>query len=50
MIYDCWGRLGARFELAGIVDGPSQVGGAFSSMRHCEEVGGGADVRVKKLL
>ena len=43
MIYDCWGRLGARFELAGIVDGPSQVGGAFSSMRHCE-VGGGADV------
>lgn len=44
MIYDCWGRLGARFELAGIVDGPSRVRGVFSSIQHCEEVGGGADV------
>ena len=44
MIYDCWGRLGARFELVGIVDGPSRVGGVFSSMQHCEEVGGGADI------
>ena len=36
--------MGVRCEVAGIAGGPGLVGGVFSSIQRCEEVGGGAEV------